>query len=603
MKEILLLLSLFISHAALSQVNIASSLEEEKTALVLERVNGFSSSDRIEEILVNGSGNVWFAGKNGISTINTKSASLSHVLDVRNAVAVAVSAKGNVFSAFSNGKIYMNDRFLYHVDKEGIEINDLEIRSHKLWIGTNDGIYLVNTKTSKFLTQYTSENSKLKSNGVSFIHYYKPLDKLWIGTDKGIIEINKDDKWKHSNSKEKFIAVTENVDGMWLLSDKELWLVYQEYGKERWQQQGLRNGLYEGQVNDLALDADDNLYIASDILTRYNPYKDKLEKYGDNLGLVASKCLSLASDEDGVLWLGTADAGLFRIFKDKIELTEMQITEFLENPISCNGAMDGSIIVDVTGGEAPYTYLWERVRLKNNPNPKNLKAGTYKVTVVDANGIRKYASIKIDDPLPVQNKIVSTTPVSKAGKKDGVAVIEPQGGTPPYEILWANGEKGTKAKKLNYGYSYLTITDSNGCSVESNVTISKPKILPDLDIAKIKVGQTLQINNLYFAADSTDVSSNSTEVLEEVYDFMDLNKNVVIEVGGHTNNVPAAEYCDRLSTARAKSVAEYLYGKGIDQDRITYKGYGKNKPIASNDSVKGRKKNQRVEIKILRVEG
>jgi outer membrane protein OmpA-like peptidoglycan-associated protein len=84
---------------------------------------------------------------------------------------------------------------------------------------------------------------------------------------------------------------------------------------------------------------------------------------------------------------------------------------------------------------------------------------------------------------------------------------------------------------------------------------------------------------------------------------MDLNKNVVIEVGGHTNNVPAAEYCDRLSTARAKSVAEYLYGKGIDQDRITYKGYGKNKPIASNDSVKGRKKNQRVEIKILRVEG
>ena len=597
MKYILLLLSILLSASVFSQET------EEKTTLVLERVNGFSSSDRIEEILVTSNHNVWFAGKNGISTINTKSASLSHVLDNSNAVAVAVSPKGNVLSAFSNGKIYLNDRFLYHLDNDGLEIYDLEIRNNKLWVATNQGIHLINTKTSKFITQYTTENSKLKSNVVSFINYFKPLDKLWIGTDEGIIEVNADDKWKLSNTKEKFIAVTENIDGMWLLSDKELWLVYDENGRGRWQEQGLRNGLYEGKVNDLALDADDNLYIASDILIRYNPYKDKLEKYGENLGLVASKCLSLASDEDGVLWLGTADAGLFRIFSDKIELTEMMITTFLETPISCANAMDGSILVDVQGGEAPYKYLWERVRLKNNSNPKNLKAGNYKVTVEDANGTRKYAAIKIDDPAQVKNTIVSTKPVSKAGKKDGVAIIEPQGGTPPYEILWANGEKGTKAKKLNYGFSYLTITDSKGCSVESNVTIKKPKILPDLDIAKIKVGQTLQINNLYFAADSTDVSDNSTEVLEEVYDFMDSNKNVIIEVGGHTNNVPAAAYCDELSTARAKSVAKYLYTKGIDEDRITFKGYGKNKPIASNDSKKGRKKNQRVEIKILKLEG
>ncbi len=602
MKQILLLLSILISLSAISQEQ-AIVQEDGKTTLVLERVNGFSSSDRIEEILVAGNSNMWFAGKNGITTINTKSASLSHVLDVNNAVAVAVSAEGNVFSAFSNGKIYMNDRFLHHLDTEGIEIYDLEIHKSKLWIGTNRGVHLINTKTSKYLTQYTTENSKLKSNIVSFVKYFKALDKLWLGTDEGIIEVSDNDKWKLSNTKEKFIAVTENIDGMWLLSDKELWLVYDENGRGRWQEQGLRNGLYKGQVNDLALDSEDNLYIASDILIRYNPYKDKLEKYGENLGLVASKCLSLASDEDGVLWLGTADAGLFRIVQDKIELTEMTITTFLESPITCAGAMDGSLLVDVQGGQAPYKYLWERVRLKNNSNPKNLKAGNYKVTVEDANGVRKYASIKIDDPLAVQNRIVSTTPVSKAGKKDGKATIEPQGGTPPYEVLWANGEKGTKAKKLNYGFSYLTITDSNGCSVVSNVTIKKPKILPDLDIAKVKVGQTLQINNLYFAADSTDVSDSSTEVLEEVYDFMDTNKNVVIEVGGHTNNVPAAEYCDKLSTERAKSVAEFLYSKGIAKDRISFKGYGKNKPIASNDSVKGRKRNQRVEIKILRLEG
>jgi len=595
MKRIHILILLLFSISLLAQ-------DDEKTELVLERVNGFSSSDRIEEILVTGDGNIWFAGKNGISTINNNSSALSHILKINNAVAVAVSMKGNVFSAFSNGKIYMNDRFIYHLDTEGLEINDLEIYKNKLWIATNKGIYQFNTVTNKYVTQFTTENSNLKSNVVSFINHYKPLESLWIGTDRGIIQVKENGKWKTTNTKEKFIATTENVDGMWLLSDKELWLVYNDYGRDRWQEQGLKQGLYEGKVNDLTLDQEDNLYIASDILIRYNPYKDKLEKYGENLGLVASKCLALASDEKGVLWLGTANAGLFRIYQGEMEITKMAITPFLENPISCAGEMDGSIIVEVQGGEAPYKYFWERVRLKGDPNPTNLNAGTYKVTVEDNNGVRQFASLKIDDPQQLKNNIISTVAVSKAGKKDGIAIVEATGGTPPYQILWANGEKGSKAKKLNYGYSFLTITDANGCSIESNVTIDKPKILPDLDIAKIKVGQTLQINNLYFAADSTEVTANSNEVLLEVYDFMDNNENVVIEVGGHTNNVPQDKYCDQLSSARAKSVAEYLYNKGITKNRISHKGYGKRKPIASNDSKKGRKRNQRVEIKILKLE-
>jgi len=78
---------------------------------------------------------------------------------------------------------------------------------------------------------------------------------------------------------------------------------------------------------------------------------------------------------------------------------------------------------------------------------------------------------------------------------------------------------------------------------------------------------------------------------------------VVIEIGGHTNNLPADDFCDKLSGDRAKSVAEFLYEKGIKEVRIAHKGYGKRKPIASNKSKSGRKKNQRVEIKILRVDG
>jgi outer membrane protein OmpA-like peptidoglycan-associated protein len=77
------------------------------------------------------------------------------------------------------------------------------------------------------------------------------------------------------------------------------------------------------------------------------------------------------------------------------------------------------------------------------------------------------------------------------------------------------------------------------------------------------------------------------------------NEDVVIEVGGHTNSLPADEYCDRLSTARAKAVVEYLIEKGVDPGKVQFKGYGKKKPIADNKTRFGREKNQRVEIKIL----
>jgi len=80
-----------------------------------------------------------------------------------------------------------------------------------------------------------------------------------------------------------------------------------------------------------------------------------------------------------------------------------------------------------------------------------------------------------------------------------------------------------------------------------------------------------------------------------------INPSVSIEIGGHTNNIPVEEYCDKLSSARAENVAKFLVSGGINQDRIQHKGYGKRKPIASNESVAGRNRNQRVEIKILQI--
>ena len=135
--------------------------------------------------------------------------------------------------------------------------------------------------------------------------------------------------------------------------------------------------------------------------------------------------------------------------------------------------------------------------------------------------------------------------------------------------------------------------------IEKTENTPATKYMTELDRKKIKKGQTIRIQNLYFKADTSTISSKSFSVLNEVYEFLDKNEDIVVEIGGHTNGLPEPDYCDKLSLERAKAVADYLIEKGIAQDRLEYKGYGKRKPVASNKSKIGRQKNQRVEIKIL----
>jgi OOP family OmpA-OmpF porin len=73
--------------------------------------------------------------------------------------------------------------------------------------------------------------------------------------------------------------------------------------------------------------------------------------------------------------------------------------------------------------------------------------------------------------------------------------------------------------------------------------------------------------------------------------------NFAAEVGGHTDNVGAADYNLKLSAARANAVRTWLVTHGIAQTRVTAKGYGDTNPLAPNTSDSNRAKNRRVELK------
>lgn len=128
---------------------------------------------------------------------------------------------------------------------------------------------------------------------------------------------------------------------------------------------------------------------------------------------------------------------------------------------------------------------------------------------------------------------------------------------------------------------------------EEEVTISGVKR------SEMTSGKTIRLENLQFETDEARITSSSLPALRGLYEFMAANTDINIEVGGHTSGLAAKEYALSLSTARAKSIVEYLTIKGIAPERVQHKGYGKEKPIDTNDTPEGRSNNQRVEVKIL----
>lgn len=478
------------------------------------------------------------------------------------------------------------------------QISCLAYYKGDIWVGSSNGLFRVSDDQSRVLNSYTTENSKLKSNQINVL-YTDTEGRLWVGTDEGIVIID-GKNWNQYERDHKITGVISTKDGIWLLAEKKMWLIYKEDGRDRWQDAAVKRGISQGPVRALAADSKGNIYIASEILVQFNPYTDKSLQIDKDYGFVSAQTLSLACDKNDDLWVGTADRGLFRIDLLDSEVKELTAVAFAKGDIKCPGARTSSITVIARGGKSPYTYHWNNHEI-TGPSKDSLGVGEYTITVEDAEANDYIVSVSIKEPKPFSMEIVSSSRITDPDKRDGKATIKISGGSPPYRIVWDNGRSGESVNNLSVGKHVIRVYDNNNCQFNTDIVIDGPKVIPDLEREKIAVGQTLRINQLYFTADSSVVSPESYSVLNEIYDFLRTNKDIIIEIGGHTNGIPPHEYCDKLSAARAKNVASYLYEKGIPISQISFRGYGKRNPIASNDTQSGRNKNQRVELKILEI--
>ena len=137
---------------------------------------------------------------------------------------------------------------------------------------------------------------------------------------------------------------------------------------------------------------------------------------------------------------------------------------------TCFGYTNGQATATPTGGTAPYQYFWNT----GTPNATayNLGAGSYGVTVSDANGLTASATAIVNEPAQIQVSIDPMTDICLGTEDTWIANVT--GGTPPYNYIWSTGATDTLVSNLSMGFLFVTVTDAAGCQGIGGMKVNDP---------------------------------------------------------------------------------------------------------------------------------
>ncbi|WP_416223658.1 gliding motility-associated C-terminal domain-containing protein [Tenacibaculum ascidiaceicola] len=165
--------------------------------------------------------------------------------------------------------------------------------------------------------------------------------------------------------------------------------------------------------------------------------------------------------------------------------------------ITCNGVNDGTADLTVTGGKAPYTYLWSTGATTEDVS--GLGVGTHNVIVTDANGCIALADVTITEP-PILSLSLLGSDLS-CGGSDGAIDLTVSGGTADYTYLWNTGATTEDLSGLTEGTYTVTVTDANGCQEVDSITL----VSNDDEDPVISVPETLDLEG----CDENDITNTN----------------------------------------------------------------------------------------------
>ncbi len=248
---------------------------------------------------------------------------------------------------------------------------------------------------------------------------------------------------------------------------------------------------------------------------------------------------------------------------------------------ACNGSNNGSANAVVTGGTLPYTYSWSNgttnIVSTSNPTGTILSAGSYTVSVTDANNCNATATVNIAQSLaiiPTWSKIVN---VSCYGGSNGRAVSMASGGIPPYTYIWSpNVSTNSSAVNLSANIPYtLTVEDNNGCSGTISITLTQPAAALHETITKnsdLTCHVLPPLNYANGSATSNPTGGTSPYTFSWVPSGGTLQTSVTLPAGTITCLVTDAHGC--LSTATVS----------LTQPTVVYATFTKNLPYCTGNS-------------------
>ncbi len=244
------------------------------------------------------------------------------------------------------------------------------------------------------------------------------------------------------------------------------------------------------------------------------------------------------------------------------------------------------------------TFLGAEKPLVNNTEDNLIASLTQPVSETV---IEKTVAIKENQVTILKGKILDELTLNPLGavieitdneKNEIVATFESNSATGKYLVSLPSGK--------NYG---IAVKSEGYLFHSENLNIPPTtiyqEITKDIKLNKLAIGSTIVLNNIFFDFNKAVLRPESIPELERLIKLMTDFPTLKIEISGHTDNIGTAAYNKPLSENRAKSVVDYLISKGIDKTRMTFVGYGFDKPIATNDTEDGRQQNRRTEFKII----
>ncbi len=213
------------------------------------------------------------------------------------------------------------------------------------------------------------------------------------------------------------------------------------------------------------------------------------------------------------------------------------------NDPSCNGGNNGSAAILVSGGTAGYSYVWSNGG--NSASINGLTAGSYVVTVLDANGCPATSSVNVAEPAAISGNATATN-TSASGATDGSVSLAVNGGSGAYTYLWSNGATTQNLNNVGAGTYSVTITDANGCTNVASATVQVNTTAVNINNSNISVNlfpnptenfATLQVSLAKASELTIEVITMNGQVISRINDSNVLNNQYTLNTAELTSGV------------------------------------------------------------------